>query len=84
VAPFAIKELIDGYFVRNVHEIEIISFGVKNGEAEETIARLQRLGIPSMPIRVTRNAIELLQSDFKLNYSSILLFDSPENFNQSQ
>jgi hypothetical protein len=85
LAPLAIKPVIDGYFTNSVYEVEMISFGQKNGEAEGTIERLLRLGIPSIPLTVTRIAREIPQSDeYELKKPSILLFDSPENFNQSQ
>jgi hypothetical protein len=85
LALFGIKVVIDKYFAENVHEVEIISFGIKNGKAERTIEKILRLSIQSIPIRVTRNARENLQSDeYKLKNPSILLFDSPENFNQTQ
>jgi hypothetical protein len=35
LGPLAIKAVIDDYFVNNVHEVEILSFGLKNGKAEE-------------------------------------------------
>jgi hypothetical protein len=85
VGSLAIKVVIDNYFVRNVYELEIISFGLENEEAERTIDKLLGLEISSMPIRVTRNARELLQSgEFKLEKPSVLMFDSPENFHQNQ
>jgi hypothetical protein len=81
----AIKTVIDDYFAKNIHEVEIIDFGVKNGKAEETIQRLLRLGIQSVPMRITRDARDSLQSDeYVLKKPSILLFDSPENFNRTQ
>jgi hypothetical protein len=83
LAVHAIKAMIDEYFAKYVYEIEIISFGTRHGQAEETIEKLLRFGIPSMPMRITRDARENPQLDeFKLNNSSILLFDSPENFKQ--
>jgi hypothetical protein len=85
IALLAIKAVIDEYFANNVHEVEIIDFGVKNGKAEETIERLLRLGIQSVPMRITRNARDNLQSnEYVLKTPSILLFDSPENFNRTQ
>jgi hypothetical protein len=77
--------MIDEYFAKNVHEIEVINFGVRNGRGEETIERLLRLGNERMPMKVIRDASKHLESDeYKLNESSIALFDSPENFNQTQ
>jgi hypothetical protein len=85
LASLAIKTVVDEYFTKNVHEIEIISFGLKNGKAEETIERLLRLGIQSTPMQVTSNVREYLLSDkYGLNKPSILLFDSTENFNRTQ
>jgi hypothetical protein len=84
LAPLAIKAVIDDYFAKNVHEVEILSFGLKNGKAEETIERLLRLGIQSMPMRIISFAKISLQSDlWILSKPSILLFHSPENFNQT-
>jgi hypothetical protein len=77
--------MIDEYFAKNVHEIEVINFEMRNGRGEETIERLLRLGNERMPMKVIRDASEHLESDeYKLNKSSIALFDSPENFNRSQ
>jgi hypothetical protein len=85
LAPQAIKAVIDEYFVANVHEIEIISFGERNGYANGVVDKFLRVGSHTMPIEVTRNSKVDLDSDwFKLNKSTILLFDSPENFNQIQ
>jgi hypothetical protein len=85
LAPLAIKAVIDDYFATNVHEVEIISFGLDDGKAEETIERLLRLGIQSIPMRFTTNSGDNLQSDeYVLKKPSILLFDSPENFNRIQ
>jgi hypothetical protein len=81
----AIKAIIDEYFAENVYEIEIINFGVRNGRGEKTSDELLRLGNPSMPMRISRDDREHPESvDFKLKTPSILLFDSPENFNQTQ
>jgi hypothetical protein len=85
LALLAIKAVIKEYFAKTVHEIEIINFGVKNGKAQGKIEKLLKLGIQSMPMTVTSNATEFLQSDeYVLKKPSILLFDSPENFNQTQ
>jgi hypothetical protein len=85
LAVHAIKAVIDEYFAKTVHEIEVISFGTRYGQAEEIIEKLLRFGQQSIPMRITREARERLQSnEFKLNKPSILLFDSPENFNRTQ
>jgi hypothetical protein len=85
LVPYAIKSMIDEYFAKNVHEIEVVNFGVRNGRGEETIERLLRLGNEKMPMKVIRDASEHLESDeYQLNNSSIVLFDSPENFNRTQ
>jgi hypothetical protein len=84
LAPFAIKAVIDEYFTKNVHEIEVINFGLKNDKAQKTIERLLRLRIQSMPMQITSNARDNLCSEYKLKKPSFLLFDSPENFNRTQ
>jgi hypothetical protein len=82
LAPLAIKAIIDEYFVANVHEIEIVSLGVKNGPAEETIDEILRLENQTIAMRISRHCLDTDQ--LKLNSSSILFFDSPENFNRTQ
>jgi hypothetical protein len=85
LVPYAIKSLVNEYFANNVHEIEIINFGVRYGQGEETIEKIMRLGNQRMPMKVTRDIRKQLELDeYKLNTSSVLLFDSPENFNQTQ
>jgi hypothetical protein len=84
LATSAIKSVIDEYFAKNVYEVEIISFGMRNGKAEKTIEKLLRFGIQSMPVRVTSNVRDNPLSEYELKNSSILLFDSPENFNRTK
>jgi hypothetical protein len=84
LATSAIKSVIDEYFAKNVYEVEIISFGMRNGKAEEAIERLLRFGIQSMPMRVTSNVRDNPLSEYELSKPSILLFDSTENFNRTQ
>jgi hypothetical protein len=84
LAPLAIKAVIDEFFAKNVHEVEIISFGLKDVKSEETIERLLRLGIQSIPMQVTNRVTDILLSEYVLKKPSILLFDSPENFNRTQ
>jgi hypothetical protein len=80
----AIRAIIDQYYTENVHEIEIINFGVRNGRAERTIHELSRLENPSMPMRVSSDDRENVETfEFKLKNPSILLFDSPDNFKQT-
>jgi hypothetical protein len=84
LALLAIKSVIDEYFVKNVQEIEIVNFGVKWGKAEGTIEKILRLKMP-VPMRVTSNFRGNLQTDkYWLKKPSVVLFDSPENFNQTQ
>jgi hypothetical protein len=82
IAPHAIAAMIDGYFARNVHAMEIVNFGQKNGRSEATIENLLKLVDVSVTMKVTTPHPD--SNDFKLNTSSILLFDSPENFNRTQ
>jgi hypothetical protein len=85
LAPAAIKAVIDDYYARNVHEVEVINFGVRNGHGEKTIEKLLKLGSPTIPLKVTRDVREKPQSEvFELKLPSIVLFDSPENFNKTQ
>jgi hypothetical protein len=81
IAPLAIKAMIDGYFAKNVKNLEIINFGKKNGQAAQTMQTVLRLRNSLMPMKASRD-IEGHQvfTEFKLNSSSILLFDSLENF----
>jgi hypothetical protein len=83
--PIAIKAVIAGYFAENVYEVEVINFGVENGEGDGKIESLLRLKIQSIPITATRSVREnLLPGEYELQKPSILLFDSPKNFNQTQ
>jgi hypothetical protein len=85
LAPEAIKAIVDEYYTKNVQEIEVINFGVRNGQGEKTTEKLMRLGYQSVPLRISRDARKHPESDeFKLNEPSILMFDSPENFNRTQ
>jgi hypothetical protein len=85
LAPHAIKRVIDNYFAKKVHEIEIVNFGRKNGQAEEALDELLRLGITSVPMKVTTNARKYLDfGDYRLQKPSVLLFDSPDIFKQTQ
>jgi hypothetical protein len=85
LAVHAIKAVIDEYFSKIVHEIEVISFGTRYGQAEEIIEKLLSFGQQSIPMQITREAKKLPQlNEFKLNKPSVLLFDSPENFSQTQ
>jgi hypothetical protein len=83
LAPFAIRAIIDEYYVKTEHEIQIISFGVRNGHADTVIEKLLKLGNQSMPVSIHKEAGGTRTHPFWLKNPSILLFDSPENFNQS-
>jgi hypothetical protein len=74
--------VIDKYFLKNACEIEVINFGTRNGHGDETIEKLLRLENQSLAIRISRFDGE--QDELKLQNSSVLLFDSPENFKASQ
>jgi hypothetical protein len=82
LAPEAIKAVIDEYFSNNVREIEIFNFGDENGKTKETIDKISRLGNHSIPVTITLK--RLISDNLELNKSSILLFDSPENFRTTQ
>jgi hypothetical protein len=80
LAPHAIKSIIDEFYAKNVHEVEVINFGKKNGQGSRIIEKLLSIGDQSIPVRVTRDARNLPKVELKA--PSILLFDSPENMNQ--
>jgi hypothetical protein len=141
LAPSAIENIIDKYFSKKWHEIEIINFGVKGGKGEEIVEKVMQLQ-KSMPVwysndikeRVERQKFSVLttlntrqmiiedtkrmhidtakkidenanetaiiqnlvdagwipeeKTDFhenqiSLNISTVLIFDSPENFHQT-
>jgi hypothetical protein len=82
LVPPAIKAIIDGYFAEKVQAIEVINFGEKNGRGVATVESFLKLGDVSIPMKVTM--AHSLSHEFKLNLSSILFFDSPENFKQTQ
>jgi hypothetical protein len=85
LAPTAIKEVIDKYFAKTIHEIQVISFGVRNGQAEETIDNVLKLGNQMISMTITRDARNRPDFEyFQLRKPSVLLFDSTENFNKSQ
>jgi hypothetical protein len=83
LASHAVRAVIDEFFAANVYEIEVINFGADHGKAEETIDKLLRLGIPSMPMKISKATGEHSGAEFKLSKPSILLFDSPENFDRN-
>jgi hypothetical protein len=84
ISPYAIKAVIDVYFSKNVHEIEIINFGAKIGFAQDRIEDVLNLENNSMAMKITRNTRKQPNSggDYILNTSSILMFDSLDNYNQ--
>jgi hypothetical protein len=85
LAPEAIKIVIDKFHTKNVQEIEVINFGVRNGRAQEMIDKLLMQCNHLVTLKISRDKRKHPESDeFKLNEPSILIFDSPENFNRTQ
>jgi hypothetical protein len=85
LAPLAIKGIIDGYYAANVHGTEVINFGKQNGVGEETIGEILKLQKQPMPVKSSWLGSERPKSEkIQLNSPSILIFDSLENFKQTQ
>lgn len=78
----AIKEILLEYFAKISPKMNLISFGYKNGFSESLIEEVLGNNNGSIAIRVLRNVQgnPWLQ---QLNISSLLLFDSPQNFKDS-
>jgi hypothetical protein len=83
LAPHAIKAIIDFYFAKHFREIEVVNFGARNGKADETIGKILMLGNQSIPMKIIRKAGKNPQP-IEIEATSILLFDSPENFKQNK
>jgi hypothetical protein len=85
LAPAAIKAVINEYYADTVHEVEVINFGMSNGQSEKTIETLLKLGSSTISMKITKHAREHPQTrEYELKLPSILLFDSPEHFNMMQ
>jgi hypothetical protein len=85
LVPYAIKAIIDGHYVKYVQELEIINFGVKNGEGDKAIEKLLKLKNQSMPLKISRNNRDYSNNKkFRLKSSCVLFFDSPESFHRVQ
>jgi hypothetical protein len=83
LAPQAIKSIINDYHAKTFHEVVIINFGLKFGPAEKTIDELLKLGTSTVPMKICRDVRKKPSEKYLLTKPSVLLFDSPENFNQT-
>jgi hypothetical protein len=75
----AIRSIIDEYHIKYEHELQIVSFGVKNGHADTMIEKLLKFEKQSIPISILAEIVKR-NSRIELKKPSVLLFDSPENF----
>jgi hypothetical protein len=85
LAPFAIKAIIDEYLSQFDYKIRVLNFGVRNGQAEKTIVDI--LGFKDKPMPMAISSIirnDGFNETIELKSPSILLFDSPEDFNRTQ
>jgi hypothetical protein len=84
LAPHAIKGVIDQHSAENNREIEVINFGEDNGEGEAVMGKLLQLENLSLAINNYRDVrIFPNPEQLQLEFSSVLFFDSPENFKRS-
>jgi hypothetical protein len=84
LAPYSIKAIIDEFAKENNREIEIQNFGVKNGRGSEVITKLLKLENSSIVIQNTKDERKKpRQEPVILKFSSVLVFDSMENFVRS-
>jgi hypothetical protein len=82
LAPLAISAIINENLAKDVREIELVNFGITNGQGERTMEKLLKLEKQSVSMRITSDNPHL--DVFYLIKPTILLFDSPENFNRTQ
>jgi hypothetical protein len=84
LAPAAIKSIIDQYFANNVQEIALVNFGRKRGDGQRTVKKLLKRENQSVAIRISQDVRKNFELEkLQLNSSSVLLFDSPQNFEKS-
>jgi hypothetical protein len=83
LVPQAIKAVIDQYATADNREIEIINFGVKNGEGEKVIERVLKIEGMKLAIANTRDVREDFKGVMFMKSPCILFFDSVENYYQS-
>jgi hypothetical protein len=83
LAPAAIRSVINEYFAIENCEIDVIKFGGRFGRAEETIEEIYELGNLKASLKLFDDVKENLNR-LQLKTSSVLLFDSPENFEEFQ
>jgi hypothetical protein len=79
LAASAIKVIIDEYFSLHDHKIDVINFGSNHGAGEKiltTIFKFENQSIAIINKKCARNS----NKKIRLSSSSILIFDSPENF----
>lgn len=75
----AISSILDEYFSKTSWTTDVISFGEKNGLSENIVAKVLLVKNESSVIKVSQNVFDK-SGGIRLNTSSILLFDSLEEF----
>lgn len=81
LAAFAISQLIHDNFLKVSHKIDVINFGQKQGKSEKLIDEFLSFKSELTVVQVLKRGNENSWNN-KLNSSSILLFDSSENFEE--
>jgi hypothetical protein len=84
MARAAIKAVIDEYFANNFRVIEVINFGEQKGQAEKIVENVLKLRDQKITMRVRADSPSGYFEMMRLGQPSVLLFDSPENFNKIQ
>lgn len=83
-AAFAINSVLDKYLSKNSWTVDVINCGTKSGKGETLVDQVLRNHNASTSIiKISRITIEHPWSA-KLNTSSILVFDSLQNFKQTR
>jgi hypothetical protein len=84
LAPHAIKAIIDQYASENNREILIQNFGTKSGKASEVVGKLLKHENFSIAIENQKGArIYPETKAFYFEFTSVLVFDSVENYFRS-
>lgn len=82
----AIKSVLQNYFEKQSSRVDMISFGEVGGSAQKLIQEILCNKPDSITLRVIKSGplyINYTDSEFKLQTSSVLLFDSPQNFQEN-
>lgn len=78
LASCAIDNILVQYYAKNADKVDVINYG-SDGKNEKLIDELLRNKNDSIAFQVSKSSAENYWKT-KLNISSILMFDSPENF----